>query len=158
MREPGRRLILADAGATESLGASIAAALPDLSGQALVIYLCGDLGAGKTTFSRGLLRRLGVTGIVRSPTYTLVESYALPLLVCVHADLYRLRQASELEELGLRDSLQPNHVLLIEWPEKGGEGLPDPDLIIRLDYAPQGRVADLEARSDLGRALASCVA
>src|SRR5580700_11242844 len=96
--------------ATESLGQALARSLPDAlrrgaaaGGAGAVLYLQGELGAGKTTCVRSLLRALGVTGLVRSPTYTLVETYILADLTCVHVDLYRLRAATEIEELGLRD-------------------------------------------------------
>ncbi len=157
MREP-EPLTLPDAGATEALGASLAAALPDLSNSSLVLHLRGDLGVGKTTFTRGFLRELGVTGVVRSPTYTLVEPYALAGLTCIHVDLYRLRDPADLADLGLRDYLAPAHVLLIEWPEKGGREVPPADLEIGLDYAPAGRVAQLLPRSAAGAALAAHVA
>jgi tRNA threonylcarbamoyladenosine biosynthesis protein TsaE len=158
MREPALRLMLPDAGATEALGGTLAAALPDLSNTSLVLHLRGDLGVGKTTFTRGFLRRLGVTGVVRSPTYTLVEPYALAQFSCIHVDLYRLRGPDDLEDLGLRDYTAPRHVLVIEWPEKGGRGLPAADLVIGLDYAPSGRAAEIIPCSAAGRTLASHVA
>lgn len=158
MREPPRRLRLPDAGATEALGASLAAVLPDLAQTYLVLHLSGDLGVGKTTFTRGFLRQLGVTGVVRSPTYTLVEPYALQALTCVHADLYRLRDPADLDELGLRDYLAPSHVLLIEWPQMGGTRVPPADLTIHIDYADPGRVVDLIPGSIVGGGLASHVA
>lgn len=158
MREPAGSLMLPDAGATEALGGSLAAALPDLSGSCLVLHLRGDLGVGKTTFTRGFLRHLGVTGVVRSPTYTLVEPYALATLTCIHADLYRLRDPADLQDLGLRDYLAPGHVLLIEWPEKGGAEVPPADLVVSLAYAQNGRVAQLLPGTTAGQALASRVA
>ncbi len=86
----------------------------------VVIYLCGDLGAGKTTWVRGFLAASGVATPVRSPTYPLVELYELTDATAVHLDLYRLQDAAELEPLGVRDWAQPGYVWLIEWPERGG--------------------------------------
>jgi tRNA threonylcarbamoyladenosine biosynthesis protein TsaE len=98
----------------------------------LVIELSGDLGTGKSTFARGALRALGVTGPIKSPSYTLLETYELPLekpaLTAVHLDLYRLNDPEELEHLGLADYHRPGFLWLVEWPEKGGGRLPSPDL------------------------------
>lgn len=149
MSEPILRLHLADAEATERLGAAVASALPNLERRGLVAHLHGDLGAGKTTFVRGFLRQLGVGGIVRSPTYTLVEPYRTGPLTCVHVDLYRLRDPREAQEIGLRDYLAPRTVLLIEWPRKGGPAVPPPDLVVDLDYAGDCRVAILHAMTGL---------
>jgi tRNA threonylcarbamoyladenosine biosynthesis protein TsaE len=115
-----------------------------------VLYLQGDLGAGKTTCARSLLRALGVVGLVRSPTYTLVESYELAGLTCIHVDLYRLQSLSEVDELGVRDLVGPGSLLLVEWPERGGAALPPADLEVALDYAGEGRQARVSARSPLG--------
>lgn len=146
------RILLADAAATEALGAALARAL---TGQALVVFLRGDLGAGKTTLARGLLQALGHTGAVRSPTYTLMEPYDLAIGRCLHLDLYRMVDAEELEYLGLREEVGQAALLLVEWPEQGGELLPPADL--RIDLADEvggtGRVARLRAESDLARAL-----
>src|ERR1700678_4211096 len=116
---------LADSGVTEALGQALARSLP--AGTAplgAVVYLRGDLGAGKTTCVRSLLRTLGVTGLVRSPTYTLVETYDLAALTCVHVDLYRVRDLAEIDELGLRDLVGPHCLLLVGPPEKGEGALP----------------------------------
>lgn len=150
MRESVRSLTLPNEAATLSLGSALAAALPWLQAHGLVLHLHGDLGAGKTTCVRGFLRHLGVTGIVRSPTYTLVEPYTLDALTCVHVDLYRLRHPSELEDLGLRDYLAPRCVLLIEWPDKGAEAVPPADLLLHVDYVGEARRATLSARSGAG--------
>lgn len=139
--------------ATEALGARLAGAVP----AGAVVYLCGDLGAGKTTLARGWLRALGHTGAVRSPTYTLVEPYALAEQPVVHLDLYRLTDPRELEFLGVRDFVDGRTVMLVEWPERGHGVLPPPDLTVELRYAGDGRSARLQARSALGEAaLAAC--
>jgi tRNA threonylcarbamoyladenosine biosynthesis protein TsaE len=136
---------------TEAIGAALSAALPPLASGPAVIYLAGDLGAGKTTLARGFLRQRGVAGIVRSPTFTLLECYELPDLVVAHADLYRLREAEELEALGLRDLARPAHVWLVEWPERGSGHLAAPDLSIELRVATEGHPIDLTAQTPLGR-------
>jgi tRNA threonylcarbamoyladenosine biosynthesis protein TsaE len=115
-----------------------------------VLYLHGELGAGKTTCVRSLLRALGVDGLIRSPTYTLVEVYELDGLTCVHVDLYRLEGPVDVEELGLRDYLQSDCLYLVEWPEKGGAALPAPDLDLTLTYRGDSRDCRLEARTALG--------
>jgi tRNA threonylcarbamoyladenosine biosynthesis protein TsaE len=151
---------LADSSVTEALGRALARALPAAmhasavqpgAGQkGAVMYLQGDLGAGKTTCVRSLLRTLGVAGLVRSPTYTLVETYHVPGLTCVHVDLYRLQTLSEVDELGLRDLLGPDCLLLVEWPERGGSALPPADLDLRLAYAGDARQACALALTPLG--------
>jgi tRNA threonylcarbamoyladenosine biosynthesis protein TsaE len=148
---------LADSGVTEALGASLARSFPGAAQSAGVapggvLYLHGDLGAGKTTCVRSLLRALGVAGAVRSPTYTLVETYELAGLTCVHVDLYRLQTLTEVDELGLRDLVGPGCLLLVEWPEKGGAALPPADLELLLKYAGDGRQAHLTAATPLGSA------
>jgi tRNA threonylcarbamoyladenosine biosynthesis protein TsaE len=153
--EPKLSLPLADAQATEGLGAAVARSMPSLDLRPLVMHLHGELGAGKTTFVRGFLRQLGVGGIVRSPTYTLVEPYRAGALTCVHADLYRLRDPGEMEEIGLRDYLTPGAVLLIEWPEMGGPAVPPADLDIAIEYAGEGRLATLRPKTALGAAFAN---
>jgi tRNA threonylcarbamoyladenosine biosynthesis protein TsaE len=144
-------LALADSGVTEAVGQALARALPAAaSGQGAVVYLRGELGAGKTTCVRSLLRALGVTGLVRSPTYTLVETYELAALLCVHVDLYRVQVLSEVDELGLRDLVGPKCLLLVEWPEKGAGALPSADLDLTLRYAGEARVASLTSGTALG--------
>ena len=100
-----------------------------------LVFLAGDLGAGKTTFARAFLRALGVTGAVRSPTYTLVEPYDLPNRRVLHLDLYRLGGGEELDALGLRDEWDSS-LVLIEWPSQGGDALPPPDVSIHLQFLP----------------------
>lgn len=134
-------MLLRNAEETAALGAAIAAALADRPGA--VIYLEGPLGAGKTTLVRGLLRTLGVEGTIRSPTYTLLEPYEPAGRSVVHLDLYRLADPGELESLGLRDYPRERCWWLVEWPERGGARLPEPDLRLRLAHDPAGRRAEL---------------
>ena len=141
-------LDLPDAEATEALGARLAQSI--IPG---IIYLQGDLGAGKTTFARGLLRGLGHEGRVRSPTYTLVEPYLFDSGVVYHLDLYRLADPEELEWLGLRDMLAERALLLVEWPERGAGVLPAADLVISLEYSGGGRRVTLDATSATGEQL-----
>ena len=118
----------------------------------LVIWLEGDLGAGKTTFARGLIHALGYKGRVKSPTYGLLEHYQLESLQVLHMDLYRISDPGELEFLGVEDLLDDRTILLIEWPDKGGLWLPEPDFIFRFAYAGEGR--DLNWRACTRRAQA----
>ncbi len=119
-----------------------------------VITLSGDLGAGKTTLVRGILRGLGYQGHVRSPTYTLVEPYPLGNLTIAHFDLYRLADAEELEYLGYRDFLNSDTVCLVEWPEMAMDYFNNADLDLIIDYHPRGRTLQWVAHSDWGRARA----
>jgi tRNA threonylcarbamoyladenosine biosynthesis protein TsaE len=146
---PPMILNLADSTQTEVLGSALAQALPGVQSGA-VVYLEGDLGAGKTTCARSLLRRLGVTGPVRSPTYTLVDTYNLAALTCVHVDLYRVQSLQEVEELGLRDLTGGGYLMLIEWPEKGGSAVPEADIQVSLRYAGEGRMASIAAFTRMG--------
>lgn len=105
----------------------------------LVIWLEGDLGAGKTAFARALIHALGHKGRVKSPTYGLLEHYPLDSLQVLHMDLYRISDPGELEFLGVEDLLDDQTILLVEWPDRGGLWLPKPDFIFRFAYANQGR-------------------
>jgi tRNA threonylcarbamoyladenosine biosynthesis protein TsaE len=136
---------------TEALGRQLARVRPD-PGALVVVYLTGELGAGKTTFARGFLRELGVTGVVRSPTYTLLELHELAGLTALHIDLYRLRDASELEPLGLREWARPKSLWLIEWPERGAGRLPPPDLTLTFTVGAQAHDIEVQAASDAGKA------
>ncbi len=119
----------------------------------LLVFLHGDLGAGKTTLVRGLIRGLGHTGAVKSPTYTIVEPYDLPGIDVYHFDLYRLSDPEEIEFIGARDYLESGALCLVEWPEKGGGILPDPDLLIDIEHLDDSRRLHLTANSDSGRDL-----
>lgn len=144
-------LLLTDAAASDALGAALAKALPDDGRRGAILHFHGELGAGKTTCARSLLRTLGVTGLIRSPTYTLVETYPLAERTCVHVDLYRLQGPRDVEELDLRSHLGTPSLLLIEWPENGGAAVPAPDLNVTLAYADEARRATLASGSELGQ-------
>ena len=148
-----------DAAVTAALGARLGRRLADSRvGSAIVIYLNGELGAGKTTFVGGLLREIGVQGPVRSPTYTLIEPYEVRGKTFYHLDLYRLQEPRELEPLGLRELLVDGATLLVEWAERGGARLPPPDL--SLDFRYQGvdaRQIHLVANTNVGKQLAIAV-
>lgn len=136
---------------TEDFGWQLACARPGAPSSLAVLYLQGELGTGKTTFARGFLRALGVDAAVRSPTYTLLELYSAPSLTVVHLDLYRLQEAHELESLGLREWARPAHLWLVEWAEKGGSGLPAPDVILTFAAATAGHDITARAASEYGQ-------
>ncbi len=117
-----------------------------------MLYLSGDLGAGKTTLARGLLRACGIAGPIRSPTYTLVQVYESGPQTLLHLDLYRLKDAAELEHLGLGEWAQPGSLWLIEWPQRGAKLLPPADLTVTLAAGPHGHEAQLAASTAAGAA------
>jgi tRNA threonylcarbamoyladenosine biosynthesis protein TsaE len=133
--------LLPKVGATERLGQILARGCPWGDSEPRVLYLSGEIGAGKTTLAAALLRELGVTEPVRSPSYALLEVYPLGERSAVHIDLYRLQGHSDLQSLGLRDYLNGQTLLLIEWPERGIGALPLADLALTLDTQPVRRAA-----------------
>ena len=135
---------------TEAQGAHFARARPRNAELFAAIYLSGDLGAGKTTWTRGFLAACGVTAVVRSPTYTLLELYDLGSVHALHLDLYRLQDESELEALGLREWAQPGYLWLIEWPDRAAGRLPAPDLRVTLTASMQGHEITVAAATVLG--------
>ena len=141
------KVFLPDERATLALGAAFAAALEP----GLTIYLRGDLGAGKTTVIRGLLRALGHHGPVRSPTYTLVEVYAVSRLDLHHFDFYRFHDPREWIDAGFRESFNGRTVSLVEWPERAGGLLPPADVEIALELHAAGRNAVLTSSSLRGQ-------
>ncbi|WP_295910710.1 tRNA (adenosine(37)-N6)-threonylcarbamoyltransferase complex ATPase subunit type 1 TsaE [uncultured Xanthomonas sp.] len=139
-------LFLPDSEATERLGRVLAATRPAQA----AVHLHGDLGAGKSTLARALLRALGVQGAIRSPTYTLVERYPLADGEAWHLDLYRIGVAGELDFLGLDECGAT--LWLVEWPERGGDVLAPADLDVRLAVRGDGRLVALQARTEVGTA------
>lgn len=142
-----KTLELADEAATMALGAR----LSEILKPGMVVYLSGDLGVGKTTLVRGILRGFGYAGRVKSPTYTLLESYVLSKLTLQHYDLYRMIDPREWLDAGFRDDCNAATLCLVEWPEKAAGLLPKPDINIRLSVAGEGRTARIEALSPNGR-------
>lgn len=129
------RIYLRDEAQTRQLGAVLAEHRP----ASALIHLCGDLGAGKTTLSRGFIQACGHPGQVKSPTYTLMESYVLDGVTIHHLDLYRLSDPEELEYLGLDELENPNTLVLVEWPERGEGVLPPASLSLQIAHRTNGR-------------------
>lgn len=151
-KSASRTFFAADETATLALGERLAQAIAQ-SGGGCVVYLHGDLGAGKTTLTRGLLRKLGYQGAVKSPTFTLVEPYVLKENTVFHFDLYRLTDPEELEYVGIRDYFAQNNVIIVEWPDKGAGFLPPADLTINITYQEPGREIELAANNRKGERL-----
>ena len=161
MTQPTLTLELPDEHATDRLGqalAHLAAALrPDALGKLLPgpsaggrIHLKGDLGAGKTALVRAFLRQCSISGRIKSPSYALLESYEVSNLYFYHLDFYRFSENADWLDAGFRDLFKNNALILIEWPERAGSLLSDPDLLIELSYAGLGRIATLSAYSEKG--------
>jgi len=148
--QPGRSWLTQSGEETEALGARLLGVAPDPGTPCRVVCLSGELGAGKSTFARGALRALGARGYIKSPSYTLLETYELPAVHVVHLDLYRLVDPAELEHLGLADYHRPGFLWLIEWPERGAGRLPVPDLQFEFSITDQGhRIERIETSTAL---------
>jgi len=152
------RLHLPDEAATAQLGTALGRAIlaieQEIVDRGFVIGLSGDLGAGKTALVRASLRALGVEGRVKSPTFSLLEVYVVSRLNFYHFDFYRLERIEEFREIGFREAFGPGHVCAIEWPERAGPSMPQPDLQITLQVDGEGRVATMSAATTIG---ASCL-
>lgn len=129
---------------TEQFGAELFKSVPSKC----LIFLYGDLGAGKTTLVRGFLRAAGYNGVVKSPTYTLVEEYTIDTRKIFHFDLYRVNDPEELEWIGIRDYFDQDSICFIEWPDRGIGFLPEPDGVITLKTQGLGRSLNLEYGSE----------
>jgi tRNA threonylcarbamoyladenosine biosynthesis protein TsaE len=152
MQQPKQilRAYLDDEAATQALGGALARALAP----GLVIYLHGDLGAGKTALTRALLHAAGHQGKVKSPTYTLSEPYRIRLdgeqVNLIHYDLYRMSSPEEFLDAGFREDFDGRNICVVEWPEKGEPVLPPPDVRVLLTVSGHGRAVELQALSEQG--------
>ncbi len=144
-----QELWLADECATVNMGLRLGRAVKAVKG-VVTLYLEGHLGAGKTTLTRGLLQSFNHTGRVKSPTYTLVEAYEMPIRTLYHFDLYRLGDPEELEYMGIRDYFTNNSVCIIEWPNRGEGILPAADVILTLTVQDGGRLVKLSPHTKRG--------
>ena len=149
----GARLLLKIELQGEELQEALGGLLANYCPASCIIYLQGDLGAGKTTLVRGFLRGLGYRGNVKSPTYTLLEPYELESRTCYHFDLYRLADPDELEFLGVRDLLDGQAILLVEWPERGEGFLPEADLVIHLEHSGKARRLSMTGKTKTGASI-----
>ncbi|MBA2350756.1 MAG: tRNA (adenosine(37)-N6)-threonylcarbamoyltransferase complex ATPase subunit type 1 TsaE [Burkholderiales bacterium] len=149
MIKPAMRIIrsLPDESATREIGVLLARGVEP----GMMIYLSGELGSGKTTLVRALLRARGVGGRIKSPTFTLVEVYSVSKLNFYHFDFYRFNNPDEWMSTGFRDYFRDDAVCLVEWPEKAGDSLPSPDIRIHLRYAADARVAEILAPTVQGQ-------
>ena len=145
--------ILVDEKATVAFGGELHDVIRRLCGESAVVYLHGDLGAGKTTLVRGILRLMNHGGAVKSPTYTLVEPDELADLKVFHFDLYRLADPEELEFIGIRDYVEPGAVCIVEWPDRGADLIPSPDLSLTLEKDGKGRKITMMGRSPAGQTM-----
>lgn len=155
MQQEGR-VFLADEAATESAGAALGRAAAEICGNlpaALMVYLHGDLGAGKTCLARGVMRGLGHAGAVKSPTYTLLEPYEDTRIPVCHFDLYRLSDPGEVEFLGVDECFEAGRLCLVEWPDRGAGCMPSADLVIRLTPHQRGRHLQWQASGPAGAQL-----
>jgi tRNA threonylcarbamoyladenosine biosynthesis protein TsaE len=152
-------IVLPNAEATRARGEALGTSLRAHGDQHILVGLSGDLGAGKTTLVGGVLAGSGVTGNARSPTYTLIEPYELttPNRILYHLDLYRLKTEQELEDLGVRELLSGNNVLLVEWIEQAPALARKVDLQLEIRYAPEGRLLLGSARTPVGEFLLDAV-
>jgi tRNA threonylcarbamoyladenosine biosynthesis protein TsaE len=137
--------------ADESATIGLARRLAEKLRPGRVIFLHGDLGAGKTTLVRGIMNAMGYTGRIKSPTYTLVEPYHINGLDLRHFDLYRMHDEAEWETAGFRDEFDGNNIFLIEWPEKAMEFIPKADIDITFEILPHGRNVGIKGNSPSGR-------
>lgn len=154
MAEPTLALILADEKATTALGTAIADALSSMTSvieeAGLNIAIAGELGSGKTSLVRALLRHIGVRGAVKSPTFALLEPYEVSRLHLYHFDFYRFKKPREFVESGFSELFRPGSICLIEWPERAGDYLPRVDLVIQLTLLESGRGAEIGANTKIG--------
>jgi tRNA threonylcarbamoyladenosine biosynthesis protein TsaE len=153
-----KHYLLPDESATIAMGKKLADIVQKQLKQGIVVYLYGDLGAGKTTLTRGFVQGMGHVGHVKSPTYTLVEPYELNNWLVYHFDLYRLSDPEELEYMGIRDYFAHNCCCFIEWPEKGQGMIKAPDLRIDLAYSDEQRTINFQAETTLGQLVLSSLA
>jgi tRNA threonylcarbamoyladenosine biosynthesis protein TsaE len=142
----------------EAAMTDLAAAMSPMVSAPLIVFLEGDLGAGKTTFVRAFIRSLGYTGRVKSPTYGLLEIYPLEQFDVIHLDLYRIAESGELEFLGLDDLHGPDSVFMVEWPDRGVAHLPQPDLTICFKHSGDGRFLHFQPHNDRSRSLVTSLA
>jgi tRNA threonylcarbamoyladenosine biosynthesis protein TsaE len=152
-----KNYFLADESATIAIGNKLADIVKKELKQGIVVYLYGDLGAGKTTLTRGFVQGMGHVGHVKSPTYTLVEPYDLQDWQVYHFDLYRLSDPEELEYMGIRDYFSHNCCCFIEWPEKGEGMIKEPDLRIDLAYSEEQRTINVQAKTALGEQIVNAL-
>lgn len=149
---------LSDEAATVAMGIDLAQIIKDELKKGLIVYLYGDLGAGKTTLTRGFVQSMGHQGHVKSPTYTLVEPYDMGDWQIYHFDLYRLSDPEELEYMGIRDYFSDQSCCFIEWPDKGKGWLAKADVTIELKYVNDQRAITLKSHNEFGQKVLACLA